>query len=136
VKLVHRVSLIKAKGGDLVRVGFGSDLSPGGEIYVSQVLPGSVKGWKKNLTCASRFIVLSGTLVFHALSLSRSEQGELLTARDKFEVGLGQDFDVVVPSGSWYAIENRGTDVALVANVLSTRHSQCAFESREFEVDN
>jgi len=91
-----------------------------GEIYFSEVLPRTVKGWKKHLKMTQHFVVPKGELklvMFDSRENSKTN-GEIQ------EVLLGEDHYkmVRIPPEVCYSFKATSNDVALIANCTDIEH--------------
>lgn len=85
-----------------------------GEVYFSEVLPGSMKGWKLHTRQTQLFAVPRGRMrlvlykdgVYEDLILGRPDHYALLC----------------IPPGVWYAFGAMGTEAALLCNCADIPH--------------
>ncbi len=91
-----------------------------GEIYFSQVYPGSIKGWHLHKLMSLNYAVVSGRikLVLYDDREGSTTQGELLehfSGEDNYEL-------ITIPPGIWNGFKGIGTQPAIVANCSTEPH--------------
>ncbi|CAN1498309.1 RfbC dTDP-4-dehydrorhamnose 3,5-epimerase and related enzymes [Burkholderiaceae bacterium] len=92
-----------------------------GEVYFSEVLPKSVKAWKRHLRQTQNICVPIGRirLVIFDPRMSSSTRGNL------FEVELGRPdayLRIQIPPGLWYGFKCLSETPALLANCVDYPH--------------
>ncbi|MCX7747180.1 MAG: dTDP-4-dehydrorhamnose 3,5-epimerase family protein [Clostridia bacterium] len=93
-----------------------------GEIYFSTVYPGVVKGWHLHENAILNYSVIKGMirLVLYDDRENSSTYGELQ------EIYLG-DYNyclVQIPRGVWNGFQGIGTEMAIVADLITVVHSE------------
>lgn len=86
-----------------------------GEAYLTCILPGETKGWKKHQRMTLNLVVTVGNVRFYV----RSVDGELVK---HFDIGERNYARLTVPPGYWVAFENQGSAMAMILNVASIEH--------------
>lgn len=96
------------KAGEVSFQGFG-------EAYLTCILPGETKGWKKHQRMTLNLIATVGNVRFYV----RSADGSLVT---HFDIGECNYARLTVPPGYWVAFENQCSVTAMILNVASIEH--------------
>ncbi len=104
--------LVRADDPDLV-----GDFAGFGQVYVTTLYPGVVKGWHRHAHQWDRIVVLRGRALLGLVDGREDSPTEGATCR----LVLGdRNFSVVlVPAGVWHGLKNIGTEEVLVCNVVS-----------------
>lgn len=91
-----------------------------GEVYVSTVYPGVVKGWHIHDKMVLNYVVIKGMIKF-ALYDDRKESP---TYQQVQEVCMGEHnyVQVTVPPGVWNGFRGLGTEEAIVINFTDIPH--------------
>ena len=92
---------------------------PVGEVYVSQILPGVVKAWKRHAKMWQRFVVPHGNVqfVFYDNRKGDGADAKLVTIEASPQQPHYQL--ITVPPGIWYGFRAMGSTDALIVNCAS-----------------
>lgn len=124
---LQALKVIDAPGGAVLRMLRGDSpllagMSPGfGEIYFSEVLPGSVKAWKLHKKQNQLFAVPIG-LIRIVLYDARADSPSMGTL---VELALGRpdNYNLLrIPAGVWQGFQNAGNGLALICNRADMAH--------------
>ena len=85
------------------------------EVYISEVNPGVIKGWKCHSSMYCRLTVMKGRLIFN---LSDNERVGLR----RVEMHDRAPKMLIIPPGIWFAFYNPNQDVSSVLNFASALH--------------
>lgn len=85
-----------------------------GEAYISEVLPGEIKGWKMHLKMQMNLVVLAGQVKFFLRSKENDWNAE-------FKFGDGNFKRLTVPPGFWMAFEGIAQN-NMVLNISNIEH--------------
>jgi len=104
------MELVRADDPDLMG-------APIGQVYVSTLYPGVVKGWHEHCDQTDRMTCVRGRLLLGLID-NRSDSP---TFRTQMRVILGEraDFVVLIPPGVLHGLKNIGETEAMVCNVVS-----------------
>jgi dTDP-4-dehydrorhamnose 3,5-epimerase len=99
-------------------------VAPVGQVYVTTLYPGVVKGWHLHRLQWDRMVCLRGRVL---LGLVDAREGSP-THRAQMRVVLGDRNFVVarIPPGVWHGLKNLGGDEAMVVNVVSEPYARDA----------
>ncbi len=94
------------------------DLPPFGQVHVTTVLPGAIKGWHRHRRRTDVLAVVSGMVRLGLFD----ERGESRTRGELMELFLGdhQPLRVTIPPGVWFGLKGYGEKEAIVV-VLTDR---------------
>lgn len=104
-----------------------------GEAYISGILGGIVKGWKKHTRMHSNLIVLNGCIRFVLHDLR--EESETCGVTDQLVVSDNVNQRLVVPCGIWMAFQGIDAGISRVLNVASMIHDPLECETLPIEND-
>ena len=107
-----------------------SDFVSFGECYFSELLPGMVKAWKRQLVQTLNLAVPVGRI--RLVIMDGREDSPTLGVVDELEIGRpGSYVRVKVPPGLWYGFACVGSQAALIANCADCVHHPDEVERRE-----
>ena len=91
-----------------------------GEVYFSEVIPESIKGWKRHRKMIMNLIVPLGSIRFILFderieSASFGNYQEIILSRSNY-------CRITIPPMIWFAFENIGVNKALIINFASIPH--------------
>lgn len=93
-----------------------------GEVYLSLVKPGVVKGWHLHHKMTLRYVCVSGRVMV-GLYDNRTESPTRGTMLKVYMEGIGSDYQMlVVPPGVWNGFRSVGDTTALVLNLPDLPH--------------
>ena len=90
-----------------------------GECYFSEIKPGNVKPWKKNLTTFQMIAVISGRVKFFLID------DRILTKKiyKNFVLDDSKNFNkIIIPKNIWYSFENLSKKKSILFNFLNIEH--------------
>lgn len=93
---------------------------PVGEIYLSTVNPGVVKGWKLHKEMWQRYVVPVGEIKF--VFVDRRPQSSTYGKICELETGLENYGLITVPPGLWYSFKCESVTPAVIVNAASIPH--------------
>jgi dTDP-4-dehydrorhamnose 3,5-epimerase len=99
-----------------------------GEVYFSEVRPGSVKAWKRHTRMTQHFTVPVGRIRF----VLYDDRPGSPTAGSLSEIELGRPDDyrlLVIPPGIWYGFTGLAAQPSLVANCADLPHDPSESEN-------
>lgn len=100
-----------------------------GEAYVSTILPGRIKGWKKHKLMRLNITVLRGLIKFviyddRTLSKTKGRFMELELSPEKYKrLTLAPDL--------WFAFQNLSNDESMLINIANLKHDPDEVERLE-----
>lgn len=102
-----------------------------GEIYVSKLNKGVVKGWKKHLNATLNLIVTHGTVRFVALAESGMNNDRIEKCLD---VCIGEENHglLVIPPGFWLAFGASQGEGASIVNISTEIHDPKEAQNTDF----
>jgi dTDP-4-dehydrorhamnose 3,5-epimerase len=107
-----------------------------GEAYFSEVLPGTIKGWKRHRRMTLNLIVVAGTIRFvihdgaeHNGKGSGHRRAEYVVSAE----GAAPYGRLTVPPSLWMAFQGVGRGHNLLLNLASHEHDPTEAESRPLE---
>jgi len=103
-----------------------------GEVYISKLNRGCIKGWKKHTSAYLNLIVTSGAVRFVALSVSPHKSGDVIKVLD-ICVDENNHGLLVVPPGFWLAFGVGCDNEATIINVSTEEHDPQESISMPFE---
>jgi dTDP-4-dehydrorhamnose 3,5-epimerase len=98
-----------------------------GEVYFSEVLSGTIKGWKRHTQMTMNLVVVSGTIRFILHDGVGANTEFVISAEDAAPYGR-----LTVPPGFWMAFEGLG-EHNLVMNLASHEHDPTEAENLELD---
>jgi dTDP-4-dehydrorhamnose 3,5-epimerase len=109
--------LVRVDDPDLI-----GDFAGFGQVYVTTLYPGVVKGWHQHARQWDRMVCLRGRVMLGLVDAREDSP----THGAELRVMLGdRNFSVVlVPAGVWHGLKNIGTEEAMVCNVVSQPYDQ------------
>ena len=102
-----------------------------GEVYVSKLNKGAVKGWKKHLKATLNLIVTQGTVRFVVLSESNTDNNNIQICLD-LSVGEANHGLLVIPPGFWLAFGASNNGEATIVNISTETHDPLESVSNSF----
>lgn len=99
-----------------------------GEVYFSEVLPGTTKGWKRHRLMTMNLVVVSGSVRFVVHDGDRVLADCVLSAEPDAFYGR-----LTVPPGLWMAFHGLGSPSNLVMNLADRPHDPDEAECRGLE---
>lgn len=96
-----------------------------GEVYLSSIGCGEIKGWKKHRKMTMNLLVPVGSIAFHF----ESDDG---TLKEKIFLGESNYCRLFIPPDVWMAFEGVGTSLNLLMNIASIEHDPDEALIREF----
>ena len=103
-----------------------------GEIYFSEINPGSIKGWKRHERMTQHFSVPSG----NALLVIYDDRPDSRThgILEAFPMGRPNHYRLLrLPPGLWYGWKGLGTAPALIANCTDLIHDPNEIDLRSVD---
>jgi dTDP-4-dehydrorhamnose 3,5-epimerase len=95
-----------------------------GEVYVSEVIGGKIKGWKRHRLMVMNLIVLTGTVRFVLHDGEDLRRDYVISAEEEERYAR-----LTVPPGLWMAFQGIGRGGNLLMNVASCEHDPEEAES-------
>lgn len=86
-----------------------------GEAYLTTILPGQTKGWKKHSRMHLNLIVIDGEVAFHV-------HDEQTRRTETFVIGPNNYSRLHVPPGLWMAFAGHAEQPSMVLNLASIEH--------------
>ena len=103
-----------------------------GEVYVSKLNRGAVKGWKNHRKATLNLIVTHGIVRFVGLVESQVSDSGVEKCLDLI-VGEDNHGLLVVPPGVWLAFGSSGNTEASIVNVSTEIHDPIEAETADFQ---
>lgn len=92
-----------------------------GEVYFSEVEPGSVKAWKRHIKQTQRFAVPAGLLKI--VLYDDREHASSRTLLEEYVIGRPDAYKLlIIPPGIWYGFTALGATPALICNCPDIPH--------------
>ena len=88
-----------------------------GEVYLSEVIGGKIKGWKRHRRMVMNLVVVSGTVRFVLHDGAGTQHDYVVSAEEDDRYGR-----LTVPPGLWMAFLGIGRGSNLLMNVASCEH--------------
>ena len=98
-----------------------------GEVYVSTIKPGNIKGWKRHNKMTLNIAVPSGSIRFVLYEESDKKIQEVILSPDNYN-------RLTVPPGLWMAFQCEGDEEAFLVNFADIPHNPT--EADSLELDN
>ena len=111
--------IIKTKNGDVLRFLRKQELKKFNEIYFSEILPKSIKAWKKNISTEQNIIVPSGNIKLALIKNLDDKKIKIIFLGKKFDYGI-----YIIPKNTWYGFKCIGKEKALIINCISKTHKE------------
>ena len=111
--------IIKTKNGDVLRFLRKQELKKFNEIYFSEILPKSIKAWKKNISTEQNIIVPSGNIKLALIKNLDDKKIKIIFLGKKFDYGI-----YIIPKNTWYGFKCIGKEKALIINCISKTHRE------------
>ncbi len=88
-----------------------------GQVYVTTLYPGVVKGWHQHTVQWDRMVCLRGRVLLGLVD----DRPDSPTHGNQMRIVLGdRNFCVVrIPAGVWHGLKNIGTEEAMICNMVS-----------------
>ena len=125
--------IINVEGGNVLHGLTKTDLGFAGfgELYFSEVLPGSIKAWKRHTKMTMNLLVPVGLVTFVFLdgregSVSQGNKMEIT-------VGLENYVRLTVPPMIWFGFCNPAAEMALVTNFANITHQNEEVERKPID---
>ncbi|MBW4021747.1 MAG: dTDP-4-dehydrorhamnose 3,5-epimerase [Proteobacteria bacterium] len=88
-----------------------------GEAYFSEVIGGSIKGWKRHRRMTMNLVVVVGTVRFILHDGDETRREYVVSVEEDARYGR-----LTVPPGLWLAFQGIGSGCNLVMNVANSEH--------------
>ncbi|MFO7654650.1 MAG: dTDP-4-dehydrorhamnose 3,5-epimerase family protein [Candidatus Krumholzibacteriia bacterium] len=102
-----------------------------GQVYLTAVYPGVVKGWHYHRLQTDHFVCVHG--MSKVVLYDRREESPTRGEVNEFFMGERNNILVVIPPGVLHGMKGTGTDVAMIVNVPT--HTYRYDDPDEFRVD-
>lgn len=132
--LLEEPKLISHPLGDVARALRSSDqgFHGFGEVYLTSVHPGKVKGWKKHRQMYLNLVVVVGSVRF----VMHDDRPDSPTYGELWEVTLCRNKNykrLTIPPGIWLSFQGVSADSSVILNVASIEHDPAEAENRNLE---
>tara|TARA_B100000965_G_C19304802_1_gene631776 strand:+ start:142 stop:600 length:459 start_codon:yes stop_codon:yes gene_type:complete len=98
-----------------------------GEIYFSEVMPDTVKGWKKHKKTTQNFVVPVGRIKL--VLYDQRPESETFGMITEIELGRNDYKMVTFPPELWYGFKGLSRDKSIIANLIDHPHDPKESES-------
>lgn len=93
-----------------------------GEIYFSEIFAKSIKAWKCHKEMTQRLCVPIGDV--HIVIYDERDDSSSFQEIAEIDLGRQSEYGVlIIPPRVWYGFENRGNEMALIANCTDKPHN-------------
>jgi dTDP-4-dehydrorhamnose 3,5-epimerase len=99
-----------------------------GEVYLSEVIGGKIKGWKLHRRMVMNLVVVSGTVRFVLHDGTDERRDQVVSVEDNDRYGR-----LTVPPGLWMAFQGLARGSNLLMNVANCEHDPEEAESCPLE---
>lgn len=126
----HNLPRVIVTDGDIRKIAAEKPLIPLNEIqeiYLSEIKPGVIKGWKYHKEMICRLYVVSGQVRLHFKVDGQQIKSYFL---DQYS-----DKYVEINPKQWFAFENMGKTTAIMMNLANMKHSPDESVSAKFSVE-
>lgn len=98
-----------------------------GEAYITHILPGKMKGWKKHNRVTLNLIVIRGEVRFFIKNDSSPE-----TQAIKITLSPSDNYKrLVIPPGYWVAFQGLGHDESIILDIIDEPHDPSEAEKKD-----
>ena len=111
--------IIKTKNGDVLRFLRKKELKKFNEIYFSEILPKSIKAWKKNTNMEQNIIVPCGNIKLALIKDLDNKKTKIIFLGKNYDYGIYK-----IPKNIWYGFKCIGKEKALIINCISKIHKE------------
>lgn len=133
--LLQPLKIITAEGGPVLHLlrsacGFFPAFPCGiGEIYFSELLPDSVKAWKRHSLQNQHFAVPAGLI--RVVLYDRRDNSPTFGKLEVLQLGRPHNYNLLrVPHGIWYGFQCLSTQPALICNCTDLPHDPAESEKQ------
>ena len=106
-----------------------------GECYISEVLVGKIKGWKRHLTQTQNIVVPVGKIRF--ILYDKRESSETYGNLNIIEIGRPDCYKrLTIPPGIWYSFCNITDTNSLIVNCVDIEHDPLECDSMPLDSPN
>ena len=126
--------IIELKDGPVLR-GLRNDedgYSSFGEVYFSEIYPGSIKGWKKHKKMIMNIIVPKGKIRF--VFFDDRKNSDTYNCYQEEIVSRLNYLRLTIPPNIWFGFENIGKEDALLMNLANIKHDPDEVENKDINV--
>ena len=102
-----------------------------GEIYFSEVMPDTVKGWKKHKRTTQNFVVPVGRIKL--VLYDQRFESETFGMISEIELGRNDYKMVTIPPELWYGFKGLSEDKSIIANLIDRPHDPKESESLDID---
>ncbi len=100
-----------------------------GEAYVSTVIRGAIKGWKKHLRMTSNLTVLNGCVKF--VCFDDRKDSPTAGVVNEFEISPDRHARLTIPPGVWFSFSGISEEENIVLNIADILHEPAEAESKD-----
>jgi len=126
--LFRSKKIIKKKNGDVLRFLREKELKKYNEIYFSEILPKSIKAWKKNINIEQNIIVPYGNIKLAIIKNLENKKINIIFLGKNFKYGIYK-----IPKNTWYGFKCMGKEKALIINCISEIHRKINNKKMEYK---
>lgn len=112
----HTLKRISVDKGDIVKIGVRTNNFPIEEVYISEIGPRVIKGWKKHSLMICKLIAISGKIEFVLYN-------EITKNFESYILDSSTDEILYIQPGTWFAFRNLRDETSKIINFSSIIHS-------------